>query len=149
MSFLVQHQKDKLQPLVWDLNSQLMRVSLDNIKILNQNKLLVEYLKQVKAEVEEKTMQLKSEVTESSIEFQDQVKMCKGENMKLELRLKQETYAKEILEKEMQKIKSDKVKVDLDLKLQTRTFKQNLEKAQSKVKLLEGKIRNLEEEKSA
>ena len=131
MSFLIQHQKDKLQPLVWDLHQQLMVVSLDNVKILNQNKLLIEYLKQVKVEVEQKTQQLKSEVTETSIEFEDQLRQCKGEVLKLELKLKHETYSKELMDKEIYKIKSDKMKVDLDLKLQTRTLQQNLEKAQS------------------
>ena len=46
MGMMFQQHKDKVQPVIIDLHTKLMNVSLDNIKILNQNKVLIEFIKQ-------------------------------------------------------------------------------------------------------
>ena len=45
MGMMFQQHKDKVQPVILDLHQKLMNVSLDNVKISNQNKVLIEYIK--------------------------------------------------------------------------------------------------------
>ena len=48
MGMMFQQHKDKVQPMVVELNTKLMNVCLDNVKIQNQNKVLIEFIKQQK-----------------------------------------------------------------------------------------------------
>ena len=45
LGMMFQQHKDKVQPIILDLHTKLMHVSLDNVKISNQNKVLIEFIK--------------------------------------------------------------------------------------------------------
>lgn len=58
MGMMFQQHKDKVQPVIFALHTKLKNVSLDNIKISNQNKVLIDYIKQQNETITQKTEQL-------------------------------------------------------------------------------------------
>lgn len=58
MGALFKQHKDKIEPIVNDLNRNLMNVSLDNIRIMNQNKILMQFINQQNEQLEQKTQQI-------------------------------------------------------------------------------------------
>jgi len=48
-----QHQRDKLEPMIQSLNKKLMNVSLDNIRIIYQNQVLLDVVKQKNEQIEQ------------------------------------------------------------------------------------------------
>lgn len=49
-SILFQQTKDRLQPIIHSLNSKLMHMALDNLRVIYFNKLMVELVKHLKSQ---------------------------------------------------------------------------------------------------
>ena len=94
-----------------------MNTSLDNIRILHQNSLLLEFLNQQQQKMFSQQELFKDKAGKVEGELLDQIGKLKSDNMQFEMKLKNETFSKELLEKEMNKKKFEGKMAEGEMKL--------------------------------
>ena len=107
-----------------------MNTSLDNIRILHQNNLLLEFLKQQQQKMQSQQELFKDKAGKVEQELLDQISQLKSDVMQLEMKLKNETFSKELIEKELNKKKFEGKMAEGEMKMKNKQLQINLQKAQ-------------------
>ena len=151
LGMLFQQHKDKMQPLMYELNNKLMNTALDNIRIIHHNGFLIEMLKKQQLDLDQKNHQLAQSAESSKdlasreLEYQEQLSGLKSSIMQVEMKLKNETFSKELLEKELEKKKFKEKMQDGETKLQLKQIQLSLAKVETEKKTLQSKVFDLQE----
>lgn len=86
MKSVLRDQKEKLSPILGILNSKLSKVSLDNIRIIHENSILLDLLSQQKEQLDH----MKQESTHSEADHEEIIGGLKSKLNQAERELKKE-----------------------------------------------------------